>query len=118
MARFLALVQEESSDLTSLEEVWFQPDPDEHGIARYGTAAQLGYEASTVLGITASGDGFRFSKRVLLPLLGRTAYGEFSQYLRGDSWFVEHPEAVLQDEYIGLAGAWMFRSGLYLSRPW
>ena len=117
---FLSQVLYESSNMTTLSEVWDNPTLDDNRIAQNGTDEQLAYEPDlnsvlkNSLGNTEPGDGYLFRGRGMFHITGREQYTKLSKDVKFKKWLgdgvdlMTNLDLLSSDVLIALASACWF----------
>ena len=94
---------------------WLATLAVESGELRYEQeiASGAAYEGRVDLGNTHPGDGERFKGRGRIQITGRTNYGKYTQYLKGDPHlpfidFIQDPAALATEPYATDSAGWFF----------
>jgi predicted chitinase len=94
---------------------WLATLAVESGELRYEQeiASGAAYEGRVDLGNTHPGDGERFKGRGRIQITGRTNYGKYTEYLKGDPHlpfidFIQDPTALATEPYATDSAGWFF----------
>lgn len=94
---------------------WLATLAVESGELRYEQeiASGAAYEGRIDLGNTHPGDGERFKGRGRIQITGRTNYGKYTEYLKGDPHlpfidFIQDPTALATEPYATDSAGWFF----------